>query len=98
MIQVCSRCLNIPIEKIHISETNTDKVPNATATAASISSDLYGMAVKVRYFENKCMDAVIILFMQHACEQLIERLQPFKEAAPDAGWEGWVRYCLLHTK
>ena len=48
MVQVCSHCLNIPLEKIHISETNTDKVPNATATAASISSDLYGMAVKVR--------------------------------------------------
>ena len=51
MIQVGSHCLNIPVDKIHISETNTDKVPNATATAASVSSDLYGMAVQVRYFE-----------------------------------------------
>ena len=43
------------------------------------------------------MDAVIISFIQHACDQLMERLKPFQEAAPDAGWEGWVRYCPLHT-
>lgn len=45
MIQVASRVLQIPIEKIHIQETSSDKVPNATTTAASVSSDLYGGAV-----------------------------------------------------
>lgn len=45
MIQVASRCLGIPIEKIHISETSTDKVPNTSPTAASCGSDLNGMAV-----------------------------------------------------
>ena len=34
------------MDKIHISETNTDKVPNSSPTAASVSTDLYGMAVK----------------------------------------------------
>lgn len=47
MIQVASRALGIPVDKIHISETATDKVPNASATAASAGSDLNGMAVKV---------------------------------------------------
>lgn len=47
MAQVCSRCLHLPIEKIHISETSSDKVPNAASTSGSVSSDLYGMAVKV---------------------------------------------------
>ena len=47
MVQVCARCLSIPIVKIYLSETSSDKVPNATATGASISSDLYGMAVEV---------------------------------------------------
>ncbi|KAK9500947.1 hypothetical protein O3M35_002104 [Rhynocoris fuscipes] len=46
MIQVASQTLNIPIEYIHLSETSTDKVPNTSATAASSSSDLNGMAVK----------------------------------------------------
>ena len=45
MIQVAATTLKIPIERIHIQETATDKVPNATSTAASVSSDLYGGAM-----------------------------------------------------
>lgn len=45
MMQVASRVFNIPVEKIHIGETATDKVPNTSATAASAGSDLNGMAV-----------------------------------------------------
>lgn len=45
MIQVASRALEIDYTKIHISEMSTDKVPNSSPTAGSISSDLYGMAV-----------------------------------------------------
>ncbi|VEN52953.1 unnamed protein product, partial [Callosobruchus maculatus] len=47
MIQVASRALGISTDKIHISETATDKVPNASPTAASSASDLNGMAVMV---------------------------------------------------
>ncbi|KAF9200620.1 hypothetical protein BGZ49_009139 [Haplosporangium sp. Z 27] len=46
MIQVCAEGLQIPMEMIHIVETSTDKVANASPTAASASSDLNGMAVK----------------------------------------------------
>ena len=53
MVQVCSRCLGIPVDAIHISETTTNTVANASATAASASSDLYGMAVKVRRYEER---------------------------------------------
>ncbi len=45
MIQCASTTLGIPPEFIHISDTSTDKVPNTSATAASVSSDLYGQAV-----------------------------------------------------
>lgn len=45
MIQIASRVLNIETSKIYISETATDKVPNTSPTAASVSSDLNGMAV-----------------------------------------------------
>ncbi|XP_043271749.1 xanthine dehydrogenase isoform X2 [Venturia canescens] len=45
MIQVASRILKVNPDKIHISETATDKVPNTSATAASAGSDLNGMAV-----------------------------------------------------
>ncbi|KAG8225287.1 hypothetical protein J437_LFUL001901 [Ladona fulva] len=42
---VASKALGIPDSLIHINETSTDKVPNTSATAASSSSDLNGMAV-----------------------------------------------------
>ena len=47
IIQVASRALGIPKERIHISETSTDKVPNTSPTAASTGSDLNGIAVQV---------------------------------------------------
>jgi xanthine dehydrogenase/oxidase len=37
--------LGIDVAKIHIIETSSDKVPNASPTAASVSSDLNGMAI-----------------------------------------------------
>lgn len=46
MIQIAANTLNIPDSNIHIAETSTDKVPNTSATAASVSSDLNGMAVQ----------------------------------------------------
>ena len=47
MIQIASRVLGIPVESIHIKETNTSVIPNPTDTAASSTSDVFGMAVKV---------------------------------------------------
>ncbi|KAJ4844013.1 hypothetical protein Tsubulata_010790 [Turnera subulata] len=43
--QVAASVFDIPLSSVFISETSTDKVPNASATAASASSDLYGAAV-----------------------------------------------------
>lgn len=45
MIQVASQVLGIPASHIHISDTSTDKVPNTSPTAASVGSDINGMAV-----------------------------------------------------
>lgn len=45
MIQCASKALGVPIDRIHVAETGTDKVPNTSATAASAGSDLNGMAV-----------------------------------------------------
>lgn len=46
MIQVASRVLGVPVSKINTLETSTDTIPNSVVTAASMSSDLYGEAVK----------------------------------------------------
>ena len=45
MAQVAATELGIPIDKVHIAETNTQHVGNTSATAASASSDLNGMAI-----------------------------------------------------
>ncbi|KAL9237148.1 hypothetical protein vseg_011734 [Gypsophila vaccaria] len=43
--QIAASAFDIPLSSVFISETSTDKVPNASPTAASASSDMYGAAV-----------------------------------------------------
>uniref|UniRef100_A0A4X2L0X0 FAD-binding PCMH-type domain-containing protein n=1 Tax=Vombatus ursinus TaxID=29139 RepID=A0A4X2L0X0_VOMUR len=47
--QVASRELKIPSSYIHLSETSTTTVPNATYTAGSMGTDINGRAVQVRF-------------------------------------------------
>eukprot|EP00965_Chrysotila_dentata_P245618 6206664-Pleurochrysis_carterae.AAC.2 len=42
--QVAAKAFGLPLSKVHIAETATDKVANTQPTAASMSTDLYGMA------------------------------------------------------
>lgn len=44
VLQVVAHTLGVPLSACYIDETSTDKVPNASPTAASASSDLYGAA------------------------------------------------------
>jgi xanthine dehydrogenase large subunit len=44
--QVAASTLGIPLEQVKITATDTGKVPNTSATAASSGADLNGMAVK----------------------------------------------------
>eukprot|EP01088_Endostelium_zonatum_P016468 TRINITY_DN4462_c0_g1_i2.p1 TRINITY_DN4462_c0_g1~~TRINITY_DN4462_c0_g1_i2.p1 ORF type:complete len:1424 (+),score=366.72 TRINITY_DN4462_c0_g1_i2:55-4326(+) len=44
VIQVASQTLGVPLSHIYVSETATDKIANSSATAASMGSDIYGMA------------------------------------------------------
>jgi len=44
--QVAAEVLGIDFDHVNITPTNTSKVPNASATAASSGTDLNGMAVK----------------------------------------------------
>lgn len=45
--QIAAAALGLPLSAVFIAETATDKVPNASSTAASASSDLYGAAGEV---------------------------------------------------
>ena len=44
MAQIAAGSLGLPLSAVYIAETATDKVPNASPTAASASSDIYGGA------------------------------------------------------
>ncbi|KNG94920.1 xanthine dehydrogenase molybdopterin binding subunit [Pseudaestuariivita atlantica] len=44
--QVAARELGVPLDAVRITATDTGKVPNTSATAASSGSDLNGMAVR----------------------------------------------------
>ncbi len=46
MLQVAATTLGIPLRKVRLAPTRTDKVPNTSATAASSGADLNGGAVK----------------------------------------------------
>ncbi len=46
MLQVAATSLGIPLERVRLAPTRTDKVPNTSATAASSGADLNGGAVK----------------------------------------------------
>ena len=45
--QVAAEVLGVPLERVKITSTRTDKVPNTSATAASSGSDLNGWAAKL---------------------------------------------------
>lgn len=44
VIQIAAKCFGIPDTWVHIAETATNTVANSSPTAASMSTDLYGMA------------------------------------------------------
>ena len=46
-VQVASQVLGVPLSKIQVGETATSVIPNASHTAASVSSELFGGAVLV---------------------------------------------------
>jgi xanthine dehydrogenase large subunit len=46
MLQVAATTLGLPLERVRLAPTRTDKVPNTSATAASSGADLNGGAVQ----------------------------------------------------
>jgi xanthine dehydrogenase large subunit len=46
MIQVAATALGVPVDRVRLAPTRTDKVPNTSATAASSGADLNGGAVQ----------------------------------------------------
>ena len=51
--QVAAEEFGIGLDRVHITATSTDKVPNTSATAASSGTDLNGMAVQLARARNQ---------------------------------------------
>ena len=61
--QVAARVFGVPLDKVRITATDTSKVPNTSATAASSGSDLNGMAVKL------ACETIKSRLVQHMCKE-----------------------------
>lgn len=46
MVAIAAEVLRCDVNRVRVSETSTDKVPNTSPTGASVSTDLNGMAVR----------------------------------------------------
>jgi xanthine dehydrogenase/oxidase len=44
VLQIAAHALRVPLASVHLQDTSSAKIPNASPTAASVGSDLYGMA------------------------------------------------------
>jgi len=97
--QVVAEEFGIDLDRVHITPTTTDKVPNASATAASSGSDLNGMAaqaaartIKTRLIEFAAAEFGVakdqICFRDNQV-YLGNRSIPFPEIA-DRAWKGRV--------
>ena len=66
--QVAADRFGLPVESIRITATDTDKVPNTSATAASSGSDLNGMAVMAACdtIRDRMADALATLYQADA--------------------------------
>ncbi|SPO26453.1 probable xanthine dehydrogenase [Ustilago trichophora] len=77
MAQVVATELDIPVSMVHLTETNTSQASNTSATAASASSDLNGMALK-----NACVqiNESIAKFRQDAAAKGLAGVEAWKDA------------------
>jgi xanthine dehydrogenase large subunit len=62
--QIAAAELGVSIDRVRVNATNTSKVPNTSATAASSGTDLNGMAVKnaIEILKDRIAATVAILF------------------------------------
>jgi xanthine dehydrogenase large subunit len=70
--QIAAEEFGIGLERVRITATSTDKVPNTSPTAASAGTDLNGMAVQIACREIKARLTQFAATAWNVSEQLIE--------------------------
>ncbi|NUM81633.1 xanthine dehydrogenase molybdopterin binding subunit [bacterium] len=90
--QIAAKELGVSYERVKITATNTSKVPNTSATAASSGTDLNGMAVK------NATDILKMRLSKIAADVFNEKGYDARSSADDIEFENnWV-YDLRHPE
>jgi xanthine dehydrogenase large subunit len=94
MLQVAATSLGLPIERVRLAPTRTDKVPNTSATAASSGADLNGGAVKhacEQIRERLAQVAATMLGVNAADVRIVEGVARGVGASEGVAWNDLVR-------
>ncbi|MGW7066087.1 xanthine dehydrogenase molybdopterin binding subunit [Streptomyces sp. NPDC054855] len=94
MLQVAATTLGIPLHKVRLAPTRTDKVPNTSATAASSGADLNGAAVKnacAQLRERLLQVAATQLGSSAADVRIVEGVARALGSEKELGWDDLVR-------
>jgi len=90
MQQIAASELGISPEYVRVNATNTSKVPNASATAASSGSDMNGMAVK------NAIDSIKSRLIEVACDEFNKKQHPNPSIADDIVFHNNFIFDKLH--
>jgi xanthine dehydrogenase molybdopterin-binding subunit B len=75
ILQIAAAELGVSVERVRVNATNTSKVPNTSATAASSGTDLNGMAVKnaIEILKDRISATVATLFNEKSAAVLTDK-------------------------
>ncbi|MFF4948290.1 xanthine dehydrogenase molybdopterin binding subunit [Streptomyces chattanoogensis] len=94
MLQVAATTLGIPLHKVRLAPTRTDKVPNTSATAASAGADLNGAAVKnaCEQLRERLLQVAATQLGAHASDvRIVEGVARSLGSDKELAWDDLVR-------
>lgn len=94
MLQVAATTLGIPLHKVRLAPTRTDKVPNTSATAASAGADLNGAAVKnaCEQLRERLLQVAATQLGSHASDvRIVEGVARTLGSDKELAWDDLVR-------
>ncbi|MFH8572694.1 xanthine dehydrogenase molybdopterin binding subunit [Streptomyces sp. NPDC017993] len=94
MLQVAATSLGIPLHKVRLAPTRTDKVPNTSATAASAGADLNGAAVKnaCEQLRERLLGVAATQLGSHASDvRIVEGVARTLGSEKELAWDDLVR-------
>ncbi|GHB31726.1 dehydrogenase [Streptomyces viridiviolaceus] len=94
MLQVAATTLGIPLHKVRLAPTRTDKVPNTSATAASSGADLNGAAVKnaCEQLRERLLQVAATQLGSHASDvRIVDGVARTLGSGKELAWDDLVR-------